>query len=371
MALTVNERLQHAAVGHAVDLSAYSNATVARLIGLLNRTDADLFARLTAALEAAGESPSVDRLEQLLIGVRGLNTQAYQAIGRELTDELLQFARYEAGYQLEMFRSVIPAQAQATIGVVGVNVEQVYAAAMSQPFRGRLLAEWAKGIEATRMARVRDAVRIGFVEQQSIGEMVRTIRGTKAGGYADGLLEIDRREAEAVVRTAVSHTAGIVRDRTLAANAGIVKAVRWVSTLDSRTSELCRVRDTLRYGVEDHKPIGHAVPWLAGPGRLHWQCRSTSVAVVKSWREMGINIDDFSPSTRASMDGQVPADLSYPQWLAKQGASRQDEILGPTRGALLRQGGMTVEQFSNNKGRWLTLAELRSRDDAAFGRAGL
>lgn len=371
MAETVNERILSAAIGHMVDLTRYSNGVAARMMALLNRVDGDLFARLTDALEQAGESPSTERLEQLLGSVRSVNLQAYQTWERELTGELRQLADYEAGHQAAALQAALPEQVVATVSLARVNAEQVYAAAMSQPFRGRLLREWASGLEASRMARIRDAVRIGYVEGETISQMVRRIRGSRAERYADGLIQIDRRDAEAVVRTAVSHIAAVVKDRHQAANGDIIKAVAWRSTLDGRTSSECRIRDGLRYTLEGHQPIGHRVPWLSGPGRLHWQCRSTSTAVVKSWRELGFDIDELLAGTRAAMDGQEPAQLTYGQWLKKQSAARQDDILGPTRGALLRRGRLDMEAFYNEKGRMLSLEELRQRDARAFSRAGL
>lgn len=38
----------------------------------------------------------------------------------------------------------------------------VYAATMSQPFQGRLLSEWAEGLETDRMTRIVNAVRHGY-----------------------------------------------------------------------------------------------------------------------------------------------------------------------------------------------------------------
>lgn len=369
---TVNQQLHDAEVGHAIDLQQYSNAVVGRIIALLNRSDVEVSARLQAALDGvAASAVTVERLESLLASVRTLNLAAYQAVERELTAELRSLAEYEAGYQAQLFRSVIPPQIVSTVGVAAVNVDQVYAAAMARPFQGRLLREWAADIGETRMVRIRDAVRMGFVQQESIGQIVQRIRGTRARGYKDGLLEIDRRSAEAVVRTAVSHTAGFVRDRHYEENSDLIKAEAWTSTLDSRTSEICMLRDGKQYATGAHKPIGHSLPWLGGPGRAHWQCRSCSVPVLKSWRELGANIDEAPESTRASMDGQVAPDTTFGSWIKRQPAARQDEILGPTRGKLLRQGGLTLDRFANEKGRWLTLEELRDRDAAAFRRAGL
>ena len=369
---TVNAALDDAAVSHSVDLQRYGNGVVRRIIGLLNRVDADLFAQISAALDRLpAESFTVERLEALLGSVRSLNLQAYQQVERELTTELKSLAEYEAGYQAQLFESTIPAQIRVRIAIAPVNVQQVFSAAYAQPFRGRLLREWASSIEADRMVRIRDAIRLGYVENQPIGQIVQRIRGTRAKGYSDGIIEIDRRNAETITRTAVSHVAAHTRDGFFKENKSLIKAIQWVSTLDARTSDLCIVRDGLQYAPQTHEPLGHSVPWLAGPGMLHFNCRSSGVAITKSWRELGIPIDEMSPSTRASMDGQVPAEMTYGQWLAKQSAKRQDDILGPTRGALLRDGGLTVDKFSNDKGVWLTLDQLRVRDAAAFVRAGL
>ena len=347
-----------AVIKHSIDLQHYSNGVVRRIIALLNRVDPDLFARLTAALETMPlESFTVERLEALLGSVRQLNRQAYEQATAALERELRDFAAVEVEWQQAFFRR------QITSTFVSVTAEQVYSAALSRPFQGRLLREWSQGIEANRMARIRDAVRIGYVSNETIPQIVRRIRGTRARQYKDGLLEIDRRHAETVVRTAISHTAGVTRDRFVEANLDIVDAVVWLSTIDGVTSAPCRLRDQLRYTAEDHKPIGLRVPWGAGPGRLHFNCRSVSLPLLRGQDELF--------GTRASADGQVDANLSYGEWLKRQPAEVQDEVLGPTRGKLLRAGKLTMDRFYNDRGRYLTLDELRERNATAFERAGL
>jgi len=370
---SVNEDLRDADISHQVDLQQYANGVVRKMIAMLNRTDSDLFAQLVVALEKMPpESFTVKRLEQLLASVRDLNSQAYAALSDDLQSELQDLAQYEASYQYQLFQTTIPAQIVAQVDIATVSAEQVYAAAMARPFQGRLMKEWASTIEEGRMARIRDAVRIGYVENQPIGDIVKRIRGTKAKGYSDGIIEIDRRHAEAVVRTAISHTAAFTRNRFLQANNDLIKAVVWTSTLDNRTSDMCRIRDGLKYTPDDHKPIGHKIPWLSGPGQLHWNCRSTSVPVTKSWGELGgVDIGEFNPETRASMDGQVPADTTYGEWLKKQSPERQDEILGKAKGALLRTGKLPFDKFYNDKGRALTLKQLRERYPVEYRDAGL
>lgn len=366
---TANERLLEEAIRHAVDLSQYSNHAVTRMIAVLNRSDRRLFAELIEALERLDPASfTVQRLQDMLASVMELNAAAFSAVQRELTQELRDFMVYAVGYERAMLVSVLPVQ----VPVAAVAVETVYAAALARPFQGVLLREALNDVGALRAKTIRRVLAQGFVEGRTIDEMVRQLRGTRAKNYADGLLQRSRRDIEAITRTAVSHMAGFARDRSMEANRDLIASEVWLSTLDLSTSQGCIIRDQLEYEPVTHKPIGHNVPWLAGPGRLHWNCRSTSYPRTKSWKELtGVDMPEFTPSSRASMDGQVASKMDYQTWLSKQSAARQDEVLGPTRGKLLREGGLGVKDLYNHKGRFLSLAELRERDAKAFQSAGL
>lgn len=368
---TVNERLLDAEVDHAVNLQQYSAGVVRRIISVLNRNDAQLAAALTQALgNVDATSFTVERLEVLLGSVRALNLEAYNAVGRAIPEEMRKLAEYEAAYQLDLFQATIPSGVQTQVPVRAISAQQAYAAAMSRPFQGRLLQSWAAAVEPTRMQAIRNTVRDGFLQGKTTGQIIQAVRGTRAKGYSDGIVNRGRIEVEAVVRTAVSHTAATARDEFYKANDQLIAALTWVSTLDLRTSEMCRIRDGKQYTV-DHKPVGHSVPWLQGPGRLHWRCRSSSAPKTKSFRELGIDIDELAPAERASMDGQVAAEMSYGEWLQKQSAARQDEVVGAVRGKLMREGKVPFDSFYTSRGDWIDLDVLRARDAAAFKRAGL
>ena len=363
MADPVNAVLQDAAIDHAHDLHRFSVGVIQRMIAVLNRTDARLTAQLAEALmQLERESFTVERLDALLTSVKQVNAQAYQAVMDALEPELKGLAEVEAKGQTKALSDAVPSVVQIRFPVAAVSWEQVYAAALSRPFQGRLLKDWAANLEQSRLAQIRNAVRAGFVEGQTTADIIKGIRGTRALKYADGLLSRPRRELAAVVQTALSHTAQTARQASYDANGDLVKALRWVSTLDSRTSPPCRLRDGLQYSPDkDHKPIGHEVPWGDGPGRLHFNCRSVSVPVLKSWRELGIPVDEMTAGARASMDGQVPAELTYKAWFAKQSMERQQEILGPERFKLVQSGKASFDTFYNDKGRWLSLDELRRK----------
>jgi SPP1 gp7 family putative phage head morphogenesis protein len=365
--VSVNEELLDASIAHQIDLQYYSNGVVNRIMALLNKTDADLFTRLQAALERLPASQfSVERLEAVLGSLRALNAQVYASVSSEINSELRDLVDYEATYQKQLFDNVLPVQ----VSTQAVTVEQVYAAALARPFQGKLLREWMAGLEADKAIRIRDAIRMGYVEGQTINDIVKRIRGTRALQFKDGVIDITRRNAETIVRTAISHTASFAKDRFYDANASVIKSLKWHSTLDGRTSEPCRARDGKLYTLE-HKPIGHSLRWGGGPGNFHFNCRSTSVAVTKSWRELGIDADELSPSTRASMDGQVPDDTTYEMWLRKKTLSFQEDVLGKTKAKLFRDGGLSIDRFSNNQGKSYTLQQLKIRDAEAFKKAGL
>jgi hypothetical protein len=361
--MTANAQLLDAAVDHEVDLRRFSTGVVYRIMAELNRADARLVAALAEALlRLDAQSFTVERLESLLHSVRALNAEAYAAVQAALEAELKGLAAVESQAQAAQLRSAIPPVVQLRFPIAAVSADQVYAAALSQPFQGRLLRDWAASLADGRLRQIREVVRSGYMDGQTSSEIIRRVRGTRALRYADGLLERPRRELATIVQTALSHTAQTARQASYDANADLLKGVKWTATLDSRTSPPCRVRDGLMYeATGKHKPIGHKIPWLSGPGRLHFNCRSVSVPVTKSWRELGIDADELTPGQRASMDGAVPADTTYAQWFARQSAARQDEIVGPERGKLFRASKVTFNRFNDERGRWLTLEQLRRR----------
>ena len=66
----------------------------------------------------------------------------------------------------------------------------------------------------------------------------------------------------------------------------------------------------------------------------------------------------------------VPERTTYAQWLKKQPAAVQDEVLGKTRGKLFRSGKVTIDRMIDPRLRPLTLAELAEREGLDLGRKG-
>jgi SPP1 gp7 family putative phage head morphogenesis protein len=388
---SVNERLRDDAVADLVRLQRYGGTLARRIVALLNRADADLVRRIADRLESIDRRgfdlgpQTTARLQRLLKEIRDQSTDLYNLVHAELRDELVQLARVEADNQAERIDETVGTD----LNILRPSPETLRSAVTSQPFRGKLLREWAANLEADKVRRLSDAVRIGIVEGETTDQIVTRIRGTRDAQYRDGILEITRRNAEAITRTAVNHISTRARDLLYEQNTDIIKGVLWVSVLDNRTTPVCRSRDGKVY------PVGK------GPRPpAHVGCRSTTVPVLKSWAELsgddslqrGRGADDIETlfrknlkeqgftddqiatiqrNTRASMDGQVPSDMTYSQWLSRQSAGVQDDILGKTRGALFRRGELPLDRFVDRTGAELTLGQLRKRQGRAFERAGL
>ncbi|WP_421710850.1 minor capsid protein [Alcanivorax sp.] len=356
--MAVPEALVDSTVRHAVYLERLKSGEAKQMVGFLQEVDREIRKKLLFRSELAAYKR--DKLNRLLKEIDSLLTGLYAKQTAGLLGSLKELAEYEAGFEARNLNSVVSA---ASFAVPAITT--VWSAATLDPMSvrgtqgGKLLDPFIKDWARSEIEAVKNRIRQGAFEGQTNAEIVRSIRGTKARRYKDGLLDTTRRHAEAVVRTAVQHVASTARKQTWDRNADLVTGYRWVSTLDSRTTTQCRSLDGQRFEVGD----GPMPP-------LHIGCRSTTVAELDD----GLDFLDKG-ATRSSENGYVDADLTYYQWLKRQPAAFQDSAIGPTRGKLLRNGGINAERFAqlqlDRNFQPLTLAEMRRLEPQAFARAGI
>lgn len=354
---TVNDHLQDEYIARAVDLERYKRGTAIRVLNLLAKLEEDLAARM-AALDPTAVQPRYKsaRLARLMAEVAE-RTDAYQAaLEADLLPELDTLARDEGTFGVRLLSEVPP----VVLDVIAPAKKLLEVAARTRPFQGRILKEWIADHPATVRAKVRQLIRQGVAEGQTIAQMTQALRGTRAAGYTDGLMASTRRGAEALVRTAVNHVVTSAREATFEENSDLISGVKWVSTLDGRTSDICMARDGMVFALSK----GPRPP-------AHPNCRSTMVPVMKSWKSLGISLGEAPEGTRASMDGQVAGKITYNDWLKMKPAAFQDDVLGVTKGKLYREGGVSLDKFVDYQGHSYTLDQLRKRAPAAFTKAGL
>lgn len=362
-------------IRHQVDLIQHSNGIVNRIISNLNAADALIFQKLQDEmdrLERTNKSDSWKRqhLSEKLESIRELNAKAMESIDSDMAAEMKKFSAYEVGYQLEMFASL-----PVAVSLSAVSAKQAYSAALARPFQGKTMSGWLNGIGEERARIVREALRVGYLAGETNEELIQKIRGTKKNNYVDGLMEISRVHAETIVRSATAHYAATARELIYEENADIIPMLRWIATLDSRTSEICRPRNLKLYrNNKSHTPVDHQFSWLRGPGKCHPRCRSVSVPVLEGDEDSPLDMQrsakDYSKSSKGR-GSVLDANTTYSEWLKRQPDYIQDQILGKTRGELFRSGGYKVEDFYNDKGKYLSIDQLRENDKKAFERLKL
>lgn len=354
---TANDILLDWSISHAVYLQRYGAGVVQKIIGLLNRADTDIIRLIQS------QDPEIDRarLEQMVEQIRALNATIVSRMADTLSAELQDLAAAEIASQTEALSEAMPAAVRANLAIVAPAPIQVWAAATANPMQGRYLREWYQSLESSRQARLRDAIRIGFVEGESIDQLVRRVRGTRAAQYKDGVMEISRRDAAAVVRTAVNHVSNVARQETYRQNDSVVKKWQFLATLDGRTTLTCASLNLKTF------PVGEGPQ----PPR-HVNCRSTSTPVLSAASGIpGVDWRRLPKATRSSMDGQVAADISFSDWLRGKPRDFIEDYLGPTRAKLFIEGRLTVDKFVDRRGNELTLDQIRQREREAWKRAGL
>lgn len=339
--MTVNERILEAQIKHSIFLERYKGGVLKQIIGLLNSTEEDLIiliaSRLTA-IEGRGfdlSAAETKRLEKLLQDIRKKRESVYKILADRLSGEMEDFSQYEADFQIRLAET---AGVHASFAMP--SSAQLKSIVTSQPFRGRLLKDWASGLQQEEFKRLNDAIRIGITEGQTTDQIVRRIRGTKKSRYQDGILEISRRDAEALTRTAIAHVANRARSEVYYANADIVSKLQYVATLDSRTTLICASRDGKLYEIGKEP----ALP-------AHFRCRSVLIAYFE--------VDEVGD--RASMFGPIPANTTFSDFLKKQSKEFQEEVLGVERAKQFRSG-TALEKFVDKSGHVYTLKELKSRE---------
>lgn len=355
-AQSVNDDLFDASVRHKVYLTRFENSVVKKILALLSKADLDLVNQIQKfdPNEVDG-AWSKKRLEALLQAIREVSADAYRQVNGQLKSDLSGLAKYEAGFQANMLVTTIP----VTMDIITPAAQQLVSAVTKDPIAGRLLKEWTDNLSANQYARVSQAIRLGFIEGQTTPQIIQRVRGTRALKFKDGVLETSKRSAEGLVRTAVASVADNTRQAVLKENSDIIRAEKFVATLDTKTCLRCSSLDGKEFPVGE----GPSIP-------VHVNCRCTRIGIVKSFRDLGIDLDEATPGTRASMNGQVPASMTYEQWLKRQSADVQDDILGKTKGALFRRAKLPIEKFVNN-GKEMNLDELRATESWAFKRAGV
>jgi hypothetical protein len=301
--------------------------------------------------------------KSIIYDTRGLADQMKRQGKIEWIDEtpltkstdLLGLARHEATATASTF---------ATIGLeAAIPTEAVLRALVNDTLlQGAPLSAWWAKQSDDLAFRYANAVRQGVAQGETLQQMIVRVFGSKrlgtpGIGFPDSVL---RRNASALVHDSIMSVTGAARMAVYQENQDIMKGYRWLSTLDSIICKVCVARSGAKWDL-NFKPMGSPAFPFVRQGDLHSNCRCAVLPILKSYKELGADIQEPPTGTRASDLGQVPADLSFDGFLKRHTKNYQDDLLGPGRAELWRAGKISLSDLVSQNGRPLTLEQLRGK----------
>jgi SPP1 gp7 family putative phage head morphogenesis protein len=390
---------------NAIDLNRFSNSVGRRIINAYNDIIIDAVNQLRTIDELAAPVKAA-RLRAILAQLKdSLATWAGDATEITAT-ELQGIAQLQSEFVADQLQRALPAGARDAVRTVEISPQfaqsvvttdptqlnvvalsdDLFAAVQGAPAtfsltaaqgatitlpNGEVVSKAFRGIAVDQAERFSQVVRQGLLTGEptpaiakrligslQFGEEAKTVKQLiAAGGQATAVAD---NQVIALVRTSINQVANTASQQVYEANQDITPRYRYVATLDTRTSAICRALD----GREFEYGKGPTPP-------QHFNCRSTTVPVI-DYDALGFAPPP--PSKRAAAGGMVPANESYGQWLAKQDLPTKAKALGANKVAYFDKLSAkygpkdAIAKLVRDDGSELTLDQLRARYGAVKAR---
>ena len=409
---------------NAIDLNRFSNSVAKRVAVAYNDLILDAVAQLRELEEIAPTEALEPRLRRGSTTAASARSARLSAILRQLkesldgwagtstlavVEDLQGLAELQSEFVTNELRRALPvelreqirsiqispqfAQSVATIDPTEINVvslsDDLQAAVTGAPQtfsltaaqgttvtlpNGKVLEKSFRGLAESQADLFAKTVRNGLLTGESTDKIARRLKGRLRFGQPGSLRQIAQAGGEitavannqvmALIRTSINQVANETSQQVYRANQDVTKRYRYVATLDSRTSPICRSLDgrLFEYGKGPTPP-------------QHFNCRSTTVPII-DYSGLGISRPPqtelrrpntaFGPS-RARRGDTVPSNQTYGEWLDKQPKEVKADVLGASKvpyfNRLSEKFGPTVaiRKFVSQDGTELTLEQRKRR----------
>jgi SPP1 gp7 family putative phage head morphogenesis protein len=366
------DKIHHKFISHAVDLSRFEEEISQRVLLFLKLLEKELAQDIQ---EGLGTGYTQAKLAALRRQTKASIATAYKSAENTLVHQVNQLPETESKFVVNAINSAIGADIVTTT----LTLDQLNVLTDKTMIMGAPSSDWWKDQSNRFQNKFMVEMQLGVSRGETLDQLTQRIRGkatnrrtgykTKSGkqrfmvDFKGGIMDVQTRNAQALIRTSVQQVANEARHMTLKANDDVIKGVVWLSTLDMRTTSFCRAMDGLEWTLDGEAIGGHSEPF--NPPPQHWNCRSTLVPLLKSWEELSkMKTSELKKkipeSTRASMGGPVSENLNYKQWFDKQSEAIQLDILGPGKLAIYKRGNLSFRDMIDQRGNPLTIEELKA-----------
>ena len=397
MANTANDKIQDRYISHqtyVLRFGAHQGNQAKETISATESELARLIREYIEILKKPQNQTSIRKLNQLRRDVDEVRSPGFKEAEAFYTSEMVAFAASEMLFVEKAFTDALPDIPGFKLKIPLNTVDDLVT---KNTYNGLTLNQWWTRLEQSDIDRVVQSTVFGVTQGLNSTDIANNIRGN---------LKTTDNGIDMITRTVTNGIGNAARDEVYKANAEIIDWVVWHAVLDGRTSEICIHLDEVgKWRPDEPHPTPPAhpncrsvlVPSVDPQGLIGERAtvggtnfrRAAREKAGDRWKTM-TEKQKLNAITRARNNygkeviGFVPAETTYEQWLRKQPASFQDEVLGKTKGRLFRNEGLSVDKFVDEKTlKPLTLAEIakregikidrtrvvRSRKDVAFDKA--
>lgn len=358
-------KIYDSAVQDVVNFDKYAASLNERVQKLLQKTQNEIVASIAANDPTAPTMTKwkLARLEKLNEDISAILETGYGAIKSEVDGALKSAGTTQAANVVNSLNKAIGAD----IFDVTLTPEVVSGIVENTMIQGNVIGQWwdkqsadVQSKLSASMAAGTQAIQIGLMQGESIGDLINRVRGTK---LTPGIMSVTKREATALVRTSVMQVANAVRMETYKANRDLLEGIAWCSTLDNRTTPLCQALDGHEWDMELN-PIDHDMEYPGGPP-AHWQCfidGQIPIYTSKGWKPIGkIHVGDLV-LTHKGRFRKVTKLIFTPK-------QKPEVVKIALKGQKHYQSGrvsMTIGHPVMINGRWRSAGEIKDGDKVSF-----
>lgn len=338
---TPNDRLVDKLLDRQISLfrhEAYLRREIDKLLAALDK--AIVAATVNANIEGvAAAKYRKARADKLIEEVAEIVAAAYREINVFHRRDMAGVFEAESYYLIQ--------QVNALLGEGVATAADISALAVVRDtlIAGAPMQEWWGLQSADTRQRFANIIRAGVISGDTDQMLINKVRGTRAMGYKDGLIEVSRRKAKILVRGATSSITAQAMKTQVQANPKVFSGIQQVSVFDGRTSDTCIAYAGKVWSLPDYTPVGHSLPYNGGVGR-HPNCRSREIAVINP-----------------AVGGKPAPDLSFDTYLAGKSKAQVEGLLGKGKADLYLKGDISLNELVDQTGRPLTLEQLRDAID--------
>lgn len=344
---SANDKILDSVIRRGVYINGYTNGEAKKVVrameeDFLPSLKDELTIRLSKIEELGYDrgSKTTKKIESLLAYTEKTINAYYDNLYGQMQLPFEEFGMQDAEWQAKSIQdatgyTIVDGKRKYDLNFIIPSTDQIKKAVLYNPFDGKNAQEWFSSISTSTQDKISKYVKQGIFQGDSPSKIVRAVNQNVLQGST-------KRQTEAIVRTALKNSSSQAREEMFKKNQNVLKGYKAVVTLDTKTCSRCGALDGKFYGLEDPRP---SYP-------LHMNCRCEYVPVVKSAKSLGLG-------TRASMNGQIPQDMTYNQWLKKQSVEVQNAALGEKRAIMFRKGEVDITSFDSKYGKHYTLDELK------------